>query len=347
MILSHAEDETFTKKEVPLSQGSALQILFTWEQEDYRANMKWNGWTEESIAQIKKFLKPETMKLGEWMRDYIAKRRDKLDAAVYERYGAHLPVNENYWPGMFRGTRSVEPGGGMRGAGTMSINPSFLIARKFHLKPLDMDADAFSTFFDNQIQQTHFLAWSEPIRQLREVYGNQRVQKAINDNFGKAVTDEIVEQIATLARNGQIISSDKYNIKMFRDLYRYWVPAKIAVNLSSVLKQGIGVLAYANDMPLVPFVKGLSKANFLNSDFRNFARWAMKTDYMKNRLSGGMDRDLIYMLSNARDSKAYSPMMDALLSAETWATRRADAWSALHGGYAVYQYAYDQAKKRA
>lgn len=346
MLLSHTRDEEARKVQVPLSQGTALQVLMTWEQDDFRPNMLWNGWTEESIEQIKKFLTPEAKRLGEWMRDYIAKKHDALDAAVYERYGAHLPQNPNYWPGAFRGTRSEEPSGGMRGAGTMSINPSFLIARKFHLKPLDMEADAFSMFFDNQIRQAHFLAWQDTIRQLREVYGNQRVQKAINDNFGKKVTDEIVEQIGSLARNGQIISSEWYNKRIFQNLYRYWVPAKIAINLSSVIKQGIGVFAYANDMPLVPFAKGLAKANFADRDFRAFVRWAKDSDYIKNRISGGMDRDLIYMLSDARDSAAYSPMMDALMSSETWFSRKADAWSALHGGFAVYWYNLEQAKKR-
>jgi len=346
MLLSHAANESAAKVEVPLSQGSALQILLTWEQEDFRPNMLWNGWTEESIEQIKKFLKPETKKLGEWMRDYIAKNRDALDAEVYNRYGAHLPKNPNYWPGVFRGSMANEPTSGPRGAGMMTINPSFLIARRFHLKPLDMDADAFTTFFNNQIGQAHFLAWSDTIRQLREVYGNQRVQKAINDNFGKDVTREIVEQIGTLARGGQMISSEWYNKYIFNELYRYWVPAKIAVNLSSIIKQGLGVLSYTNDMPIIPFVKNLSKANFANKDFREFVRWAKDSDYIKNRKAGGLDRDLIYMLSDAKDSKQYSPMMDAILAASTWGTKVADVWSALHGGYAVYQYAKEQAKQR-
>ena len=109
MLLSHTRDEEARKVQVPLSQGTALQVLMTWEQEDYRANMLWNGWTEESIEQIKKFLTPEAKKMGEWMRDYIAKKRDALDAAVYERYGAHLPQNPNYWPGSFHGAQSEAP----------------------------------------------------------------------------------------------------------------------------------------------------------------------------------------------------------------------------------------------
>ena len=39
-------------------------------------------------------------------------------------------------------------------------------------------------------------------------------------------------------------------------------------------------------------------------------------------------------------------MLDALLSASTWFTKKADAWSVIHGGYAVYEYTRQQAKKR-
>lgn len=344
-ILRPSGEEDFQMVEVPLSQGSALQILFTWEQEDFQLNMKWNGWTEESIEQIKKFLKPETIKLGNWMREYIAMRKQDLDAAVYERYGAHLPQNTNYWPGEFKGDRSDEPGSMMRGAGTMSINPSFLIARKFHLKPLDLKADAITVFFDNQIKQSHFLSWYDTIRKLREVYGNSGVQNAINDNFGKNVAQALQDQIATLARGGQAITSYKKLNEFFSKMYRAFIPAKLFSNVSSLTKQVLGVFAYANNMPLIPFVKGLSTANCLNPKFREWFKWAKETDYFKNRMGGALDKDLLYLLNNTLDAKQYSPILDTMLSAAIWQTK-GDAWSTLHGGFAIYEYTRQQAKKR-
>lgn len=340
------KDPQYTEVEVPLSQGTALQILFTWEQEDYRPNMKWNGWTEESIAQLRKFIKPETLKLGKWMRDYIARKEADLDAAVYERYGAHLPKKENYWPGIFNGDRSEESGALARGAGSMSINPSFLIGRKFHLDPPDLNANAFSIFLDNQNAQAHFIAWHDTVRKLREVYGNAKVIEAINANFGKDVSKEIQEHISAYARGGQAITSMKYLNTLFSKAYRYWIPSKIAMNVSSIIKQVQGILAYVNNMPLIPFIRGLATANFTNPRFREYVKWLKETDYFKNRMSGGLDKDLLYLLNNTRDSQQYSAMLDALLSASTWFTKKADAWSVIHGGYAVYEYTRQQAKKR-
>ena len=347
MVIHPMTEEHSETVEVPLSQGQALQVLLTWEQEHYQANMKWNGWTEESIRQLKAFIKPEVLKMGYWMREYIARNKAALDAKVFERYGAHLPLNEKYFPGAFRGSRAkkvkVESELG-HGSGNLSMNPSFLIARKFHLNPVDTDADAFSSFLGNQIEQEHFLAWSDVIRDLKGVYGSAAVQKSISDNFGQEVATNLVERISTLAAGGGKIN-EEYGTRRLGKFYRYWVPAKIALNPSSFLKQIAGSMAYMNRVPVKDFVKYMSTANFTNREYREFVKWAKDSEYMKNRMAGGLDKDLQYLLNYTRDSKAYSPFTDALMQAGTWQTRWADKWSALHGGYAAYKYALDQARK--
>ena len=345
MLLGHSSQESRRRVEVPLSQGAALQLLLTWEQEDFRPNMKWNGWSEESMRQIREFLKPEVLRMGYWMRDYIARNQKKLDDAVSKRYGAHLPGIRNYFPGVFKGpnSRSVESEFG-RGYGTMSINPNFLISRKFHLKPADIDADAFSTFFGNQINQAHFLAWSDTIRDLNAVYGSMRVKNAITNHFGRGVEENIRERIAVLAQGGDP-SGNGYVSRLFGKMFRNWVPAKIAINQSSIIKQILGTVSYMNHVPVMEFVKYSAKANFSNPEFREFVRWAKNTDYMKNRLAGGLDRDLSYLLNYTRDSRAYSPLAEGLIDLGTWGTRWSDAWSTLHGGYAVYMYALEQARQ--
>lgn len=347
VIFGHNPEEISRTVEVPLSQGAALQILLTWEQEHYRPNMKWNGWTEKSMEELRAFLKPEVLQMGYWMRGEIAANKAALDAKVFDRYGAHLPENDNYFPAAFRGGRSraVRPESELgRGAGSLSINPNFLIARKFHLKPVDIDADAFSSFLGNQIEQHHFLAWADALRDLKSVYGSAMVQKAINDNFGRNVSDNLVERIETIARGGGRFSGD-YAARLLGRLYRHWVPAKIALNPSSAIKQMFGTAAYMNHIPVTDFCRGLAQANFTNPEFREFVKFARNTDYMKNRLSGGLDKDLQYLMNYTRDSKAYSPISDTLLQVGTWQTRWSDAWSTLHGGFAVYKYNLEQAKK--
>ena len=346
-LFAHDPEERSSRVEVPLSQGAALQLWLTWEQDHYKPNMRWNGWTEESVGQLKNFIKPEVMKLGGWVRDYISRQKSALDAMVFDRYGAHLPQTENYFPAAFRGIRakSVKTESPLgRGAGSLSINPNFLIARKFHLLPPDIEADAFSTFFGNQIEQAHFLAWGDTVRDMRGVYGSAKVQKAINDNFGTKVTENLIDRISTIARGGGQYSGE-YGAMLAARLYRYWMPSKIAINTSSVMKQVFGMAAYMNSMPVKDFARNLAAANLGNREFREFVKYALNTDFVKNRMAGGLDRDLVYLMNSTRDSKAYGPVSDMLVNWGTLGTRWADAASVLTGGYAVWKYNYEQAKK--
>ena len=335
--------------EQELSPGSALQVLLTWEQPHYRAGMEWNGWSEKSIEQLRAYLgrHPEVLALGSWMRDYIKQQRPELDRAARDRYGAGLPELENYWPGSFREslTDAVAPQNGIGGRsyGTMSINPSFLIGRKFQLFDVDTNTSALSVFLTNQIESQHFIAWHETIRDLRSVFGSSKVQKTLRTHYGEKFRQQLVKSIDALANGG----GDRALATQFlSNLYRYWVPAKIAVNSASVAKQMAGVISYMNDVPPSQFFKyffGSSKR--FNAEFAEWVEWAKGTDYVKNRMAGGLDKDLIYLMNYTRDSKSYNPISDAMIEYGTLPTRLADLWATLHGGYAVFKYHYDQALK--
>lgn len=333
------------RQEEKLSPGAALQILLTWEQPHYRPGMEWNGWTEESMEQIRKFIGPEVLQFGYWMRDFIRSRQKQLDRAVYERYGAHLPENPNYFPANFRESvksKVREDRGGMgRGVGTMSVNPNFLIARKFHLKPVDTSVNAFEVFLNNQLETIHFLNWSETVRDLRSVYSNRDVQEAIDNQLGRNVKAKLFEGINALAQNG--VPGGDAGVKAINKLIRLWVPSNIAINPGSWIKQMLGAIAYSNNMPLTEWAKYSSRAAFWNADFREFAELAGNSDYMKNRMHGSLNKELQFMLSRSRSAEHYNPLLDSMMEYATWGTRATDYWASIHGGYAIYAYNRDKA----
>ena len=338
-LIADSPKTEFQEVEAKLSKGQALQLLLTWEQKAYRPGMEWNGWTERSMEQIRAFVGPELVQMARWMRDFIAKSRPALDAVVAERFGAHLPVNENYWPGVFQS----EKGGGVgmgRKAGTMELNPGFLVARRFHLKPVAADADAFSVFLGNQVEQAHLLSWNDTMRDAQALFGNRTVKQALENRQGKALVEQLLDRLTTLKQGG----SSARMPKALTALYRHWVPAKIALNVSSWLKQMCGMASFMNGMPVGPFLKYVAQANFLSPEFREFKAWALQSDYFRNRLGGGLDRDLNYLLNPTRDSASPSALSSALVEASSRGTRLADAWAVLHGGFAVYQYTLEQAR---
>lgn len=325
--------------EMKLSKAQAMQVLLTWEQEDYQDAMRWNGWDDRSIEQLKKFLGDDLVDFAYWMRKVIKDNSAKLDEKVYQEFGTHLPENTNYFPGAFVTSRGKNL---EQNKQRMDLDKSFLIARRFHLNPIDYSVDAVSTFMQNQMAQAHYLAWADTIREVKAVFGNVKIRLGIQNQFGSNVYSNLMERLTVIAA-GAGDGGSGFAASMMRNAFKYWVPAKIAFNVGSMLKQLAGAAAYANDVPLKEFAKYTSQAVIGSEKYRNFLKFALNSDYIKNRMGGGMDKDFIYINQLSRDVKDYSLWADTMLRAGTWGTRQMDKLAALKAGYAVYQYNYDKA----
>ena len=158
----------------------------------------------------------------------------------------------------------------------------------------------------------------------------------MNAHFGQAFARNLLDRIGTIAAGGR--KSDAAFDKIARRLFRNWMPAKIMFSIPTATKQLAGVLSYMNNMPITDFIRYFGEAARFSGDFRAFAKWAKETDYLKNRLGGARDRDLIHLLSAAGDGKKYSALTQAGIDLGTWLNNRADAAAAVWGGFAVYKY---------
>ena len=71
MLIAPMENSEAETVELEISPLAALQVLLTWEQADYQDNLRWNGWSDKSIEQLKKFIGDDLVEFGYWMRDKI------------------------------------------------------------------------------------------------------------------------------------------------------------------------------------------------------------------------------------------------------------------------------------
>lgn len=345
VLIKFPKEESVARVQIPLTKDSAMHVWLSWQQKDVRAGMEFNGWTNESIQQLEKFLGPKYLDLAVKMRDRIRTQRQELDNAAREDYGVGLPLNENYFPASYKGSLGKEmKADALLGAqyGEMSMAPSFLIARKFHLNEVDTDSSAVSAFLGNQIEQAHYLAWRKTIREFKGVLNDRLVREAITQHYGKVVFDQLVDRIDTIAKGGRSTSDAVQEIAKF---YKYWIPSKIALNFSSVAKQFAGVVNFVNDIPFKDFAEGYAES-FQEGDLRNrFFDAVQKSDWLANRISGGLDKDLTFMLNSTRNIANYNPTATYLMDKVTLPTRWADTKSVLHGGYAVFKYHYNKMLK--
>ena len=342
-IISDSPKTTYEMQEVTgISKAQALQIILTWEQEQYRHGMEWNGWTQDSIDALKKFAGKEALALGYWMRGQIAKNRDALDSAVYKRFGAHLPDNPNYWPGKFQNDRSgVIRAQGSNGISSLSITPAFLTARRFHLQPVALDIDAVDVFFNNQNQQIQMLAFGDVMRDAQGIFGNANVQKAIRNRFGEHAARNVMKLLGNIANNGAIGDDISKFISVF---YRSYVPAKIAFNPASLAKQVLGAASYALDVPMKDMAVAMADVASWSPEYRHFRKLARNSDYYKARTQQGANPEL--QIINGDQAFRHGAIMQGVTSAASFLTVKSDATAALTVGYASFKYARDNAIKQ-
>lgn len=340
------EEEQSIDVEIPLTRDAAMQIWLHWQQPDVRAGMEWNGWSAESIRQLEKFLGERYLTLAKGLRSLIAEGRQELNARVEEFYGAGLPENPNYFPAKHLESLGTEiKSDVLLGSeyGQMSISPGFLIARKFHLLDVDSDGTAIGSFFSNQMQAAHFLAFGRVIRDARAVYNDRDVRERIIAEYGRDVFEQLIDRINMLARGGRQTPD---GVQILTRLYKVWVPAQIAINDASVAKQIAGVVNYMNDIPAGAFFRGFADANIKSELFRRFIADSKVQEYLANRMEGGFDRDLSYLLNSNRNIENYNPLASAIIEYGTMPTRLADKWCTVRGGFAVFQYHYNEVLKR-
>ena len=336
--------ETQTAELEKLTRDQAMQLILTWEQDHYKDTMRWNGFDDETMKQLYDFVGDKYLAFARWMRDYEAKHADSLDKLSREKYGVPLPRIENYHPGRFEGLAGQKiKDDKAKPLGGMSMNPSFLIARRGHLKAPDVNAGAFGVFKQHMQNQTHFIELNDVVGDLRGIFNDLKVVAAINSTLGKDLSNEIQRRIGSLATSS---SQDRTAAsKIFGKLYRDFVPAKLALSVPSMLKQGASALNYMEKIPMAAWGKYFTRSMTNHADFRTFRKWAWQSEYMQNRFAGGMDPDLVYLANATLDSEHYDPLLGWMMDKAMIPTKLGDAFAAIYGGYTVYAHTRDQAIK--
>ncbi len=334
--------------ELGISRADGATLLMAWEQLDVQARMRWNGWSDESIDQLKKFIGRDFMEFAYWSRQEIADKSKALDVKSKAIYGAGLPGLPNYYPVSYKESLGKQVGTGKSdylgyGYGQMSVNPSFLIKRKFHLSDVDLHRSVFQTHLQHQLEVNHFLSWAESVREARGIFNDKRVRQAISGTYGTEVYNQIIDRVQTLARAGR--DSGRAAELMGR-LFRYWVPAKIALNFSSVLKQFSGAAAFMNEMPMPEFLANIAETFTDSPEFKKFSEFARNSEYFKSRIQGGFSRDIMYLMKSNRSGKIEDVYGNSLIDKGTYLTRWSDSVASLRGGYALFKHHYQNLTER-
>lgn len=326
-------------RQVPLtmSKGQALQAILTWEQPDAQMIMRWNGWSDKTIEDLRNFVGKEILAIGDWMRQSLQEMRADLDDVAYRRYGARMPVLENYFPTRYAtATRAGNDTSATRDT-PKSLATGFLVQRRFHLRPLDLKADAFETYLGAVGDQIHYVTHAEVMADMRDVLMAPDVKDAIVNRYSRNFLHELQDRLRVIeggGRNGDVVP-------LVSTVMRVYVNKALAFNVVSSMKQAFSSFAYMNRVPVSDFFKNIARIG--GGEYRAWAKEAWNSEYMKSRMGGGYDANISYLRTHTESGKA-GQFANRLASAGYSFLAYGDAISVMTGGWAVWKYNYDQAK---
>lgn len=333
-------------EELELSQLQALYLKLMWDQKDVRYKMRYNGYSDETMAQLDKFLLPEVKELGKWMVQQLESDRGDIEKVYKQMYFANFPKEENYFPSVYRASGNSIKASAVdltqegSAAGAVAYTPGALKVRVYHLKDIDV-ADALTVFQNHRLLMNHFITHAEPARKLRSVLLNSDVKQAIEGVHGTTAYSEMKSALKDFINGG---NADVAANDLASHVYSAAVRTKMAFNLVSGLKQTLGALTYLQEIPAKSFMKGFAYAAAHPKEVIN-TLW--NTDYFKARWNSGANSELRLILDKAgRQGSKAAQFFNKGDEIGSVPLRLGDAVSVLFGGFSVYKYHYDNLIKQ-
>ena len=266
-----------------LSKGQLLQIVATWEQEEYRANLKANGRGEGYINAIYSHLTQQDLALLSWLRKWYDQQRAVI-SEVSERVTG-VPVvspSDLYLP-----VAIYRPEFGLEEQHVVPIIvPRSLTPRVSHDHDLDESVSILGMWHDRQREMTQYVTHSELAIELRGIWATAEMRQAIEQSHGTEVARGLIGHLTDVA-TGQELGPRMGLL----DEARGWVSMmSLAGNIGVMLRQPTSIFAFAHEIGL------RDVARHLRTAFSEEGRAAMRTIWQsegrKNRWSAGVDEGM-------------------------------------------------------
>jgi len=323
------------------SQSQAIALVMMFRQGGIRESMIKEGYSKAAMSKLEKdFLTKESKQIMEWMALEYEANYERVNAVYKEQYGFNLPKIEFYAPVRrivdkdHGGDGTLPLGGDQMGFGS---TPAFLSNRETNMRKIDPTASAMDIFMSHMLQSNHYVAWAEPIRQMRSTFNNADVRQTVKDYSSNEVLGLIDERIQWMADGG---NREAKRIKFLDNMRLHHTFGSLAYDLGITIKQLTSLPAYAFDMGLPAWIKYQTK--FFEHPIKH-AKEMIKTDYVQTRFKNGYTRDVAEGLrlegGNTLEAYILKGFQTGMMFGKV-----GDIVPVIAGGWAAKQHAYDKAR---
>lgn len=293
------------------------------------------AYTDEMVVAIEEQLSDEDKAFAFAQLDFYRDYYDKVNKVYREMFNIDLPFNEWYSPIRREGIDTT---------GLNAVN-SFLKETQFRAsgRPASLktrlpnthriaESSDINVLMRHVMDMEHFMGWATKVRDLKGVFGDPIVKKAVKGTYGPStlsVIDNFIEAFAT----GRI--SSKLLLNEVEKWRTNFIPARTGVRPAQYAKQLTSIFAYLEQTPVASFTKNL--AAFWADPIGN-AKALTSTEFLRSR---GLDftRDL-KIIQESDEFRAFR-VKPSFKNSLMLFTRLGDRHAIIWGGWAHYKHVLD------
>ena len=170
-----------------MSKSQAMYVYMVWKMTDGKSKLMNQGFTEDSIEQIRRYIGGENVALADWLQDnFFKETREKYNAKYREIYHTDLAEIANYVPLRILASARYEEkdmsGDSGKGAGKLVVKNGALVNRVANMLPADLSTSAFEVVWKHMTDMEEFAAFADVRRDLQWVFSSNKFRNQLDMN---------------------------------------------------------------------------------------------------------------------------------------------------------------------
>jgi hypothetical protein len=325
-------------EEITLTPAQAIQLELSWDQPDVQDKMRREGWTDESIADIRAITsQPVAAGTLAFLRKFYGGNYAQVNPTYARMFGMNMPQAKFYAPSRYKSVAKKDDISLDGSPQVTGSTPGFAKSRVRHSAPIASE-DALTVFQQHVVQTAHWVNFAEFSREVRGVLTNLPLQEAIEQKFGQPVVQSLQAWLDQIEQRGANRSREmKWMSDSVGGFLGGTAISSLGFNLRTVAINGDSAMRFL--LPLTPRQIGSALMSPVKLAQALPKSWFSPT--VQRRLKGGMNPAAQFLY--ARES-----VKPGMFSSLGWLSMQpvqlADAAGTTLSSAIVYQATFNDAK---
>lgn len=246
VFLQHEQNGMIVEEEIPLSKSQAMYLYMVWKMPDGKMKLQLQGFTDETMGQIREFLDEKDVNYADWIQDeFLKDQRAKYNDLYVELYHTSMANIDNYVPlkivqdDVQKDANLSEDSAKRK---TLEERAGSLINRRFNTHRVNWTMGAFDVIAEHVNQMEEWNAFARVRKDLDYILSNTYVRNQLDANSAGRFNQ--LYDASAIAAHAYMPDKAKYMDDVVGWLTKGLVGGNIAYRYTTAMKQILSVPAF-------------------------------------------------------------------------------------------------------